>query len=93
MKLILHYIGKHKKMFFTALFFLGIETLADLLQPTFMSYIVDNGVEQKNVKQILIYGVMMLVIAAIGALGAVMRNIYATKNLPENKHGNAPGHL
>ena len=79
MKLILHYIGKHKKMFFTALFFLGIETLADLLQPTLMSYIVDNGVEKKDVGQILGYGIMMLVIAAAGALGAVMRNIYATK--------------
>lgn len=79
MKLILGYIGKHKKMFFTALFFLGIETLADLLQPTFMSYIVDNGVQGKDVGQILGYGGIMLVIAACGALGAVMRNIYATK--------------
>ena len=79
MKLILHYIGRHKKMFFTALFFLGIETLADLLQPTFMSYIVDNGVQQKDVGQILGYGIVMLMIAACGALGAVMRNIYASR--------------
>lgn len=79
MRLILHYVGKHKKMFFTALFFLGIETLADLLQPTLMSYIVDNGVQQKNVDEILGYGMIMLLIAACGALGAVMRNIYATK--------------
>ena len=79
MKLILHYIGRHKRMFFTALFFLSIETLADLLQPTFMSYIVDNGVQQQDVGQILRYGVMMLGITAMGALGAVMRNIYATK--------------
>lgn len=79
MRLILYYIGRHKGMFFTALFFLSIETLADLLQPTFMSYIVDNGVEQQDVGQILRYGAMMLGIAALGALGAVMRNIYATK--------------
>lgn len=79
MKLILHYIGKHKRTFFTALFFLGMETLADLLQPTFMSYIVDHGVAQKDVKQILFYGLIMLLIAALGALGAVTRNIYATK--------------
>ena len=79
MKLILHYIGRHKRMFFTALFFLSLETLSDLLQPTFMSYIVDNGVQQQDVGQILRYGAMMLGIAAIGALGAVMRNIYATK--------------
>ena len=79
MKLIFNYIGRHKLMFFTGLFFLGIETLADLLQPTFMSYIVDNGVQQKDVGQILGYGAIMLAIAACGALGAVMRNIYATK--------------
>lgn len=79
MKLMLHYIGRHKRMFFTALFFLGLETMSDLLQPTFMSYIVDNGVEHSNVGQILRYGAMMLTIAALGALGAVMRNIYATK--------------
>lgn len=79
MKLILYYIGRHKKMFFTALFFLGIETLADLLQPTLMSYIVDNGVQNKDVKQILLYGLGMLGIAACGAVGAVTRNIYATK--------------
>lgn len=79
MKLILHYIGNHKKMFFTALFFLGIETLADLLQPTFMSYIVDNGVQNKDVGQIMRYGVIMLIIAACGAFGAVMRNIFASK--------------
>lgn len=79
MKLMLHYIGRHKRMFFTALFFLGIETLADLLQPTLMSYIVDQGVANKDVKQIMLYGLGMLGIAACGAVGAVTRNIYATK--------------
>lgn len=79
MKLIIYYIRKHKKTFFTALIFLGIETLADLLQPTFMSYIVDHGVQKKDIHQILLYGAIMLFIAVCGALGAVTRNIYATK--------------
>lgn len=79
MKLIIYYIRRHKKTFFIALIFLGIETLADLLQPTFMSYIVDHGVQKKDVHQILIYGAIMLCIAVCGALGAVTRNIYATK--------------
>lgn len=79
MKFIFGYIKKYKKMFFTAVLFLTIETMADLLQPTLMSYIVDNGVQQKDVKQILIYGVIMLFIAAMGAMGAVVRNIFASK--------------
>ena len=79
MKLIMEYIGRYKRPFMVAVFFLTIETLADLLQPTFMSYIVDKGVEQNDVGQILRYGVIMLLIAAVGAMGAVMRNIYASK--------------
>ena len=79
MKLIIEYIGRYKRPFLIAVFFLTIETLADLLQPTLMSYIVDKGVEQNDVGQIFRYGVIMLIIAAAGAMGAVMRNIYASK--------------
>ncbi len=66
-------------MFFTAICFLTLETFADLLQPTFMSYIVDRGVKNADTGMILKYGVIMLCLAALGALGAVMRNIYASK--------------
>ena len=79
MKLILHYIRNHIGMFLTALFFLSLETAADLMQPTFMSFIVDGGVKEKDAGKIIFYGAIMLGIAALGALGAVMRNIYATR--------------
>lgn len=79
MKLMIRFIKGHVPMFLTALFFLAVETFADLLQPTFMSYIVDKGVKEQEVTTILKYGVIMLTIAALGALGAVMRNIYASK--------------
>ena len=79
MKLMFRYIRRHLRMFLTALFFLTIETLADLLQPTFMSYIVDEGVAKQDMRRILFYGAVMLGIAALGALGAVTRNIYASR--------------
>lgn len=79
MKLILHYIGRHIGMFAAALFFLSLETAADLMQPTFMSFIVDEGVKGRDAERILFYGAVMLGIAALGALGAVMRNLYATR--------------
>ena len=79
MKLIAAYIRRHAGMFFTAVFFLTIETAADLLQPAMMSYVVDNGVKRQDVEQILRYGALMLLIAAIGAVGAVMRNICASR--------------
>ncbi len=79
MKLMIHYIGRHKKMFLTAVFFLTIETFADLLQPTFMSYIVDRGVKGNKMELIARYGLIMLGITALGAVGAVVRNIYASR--------------
>lgn len=79
MKLILRLIGKHKSMFFTAVFFLCIETSADLMQPAFMSYLVDRGVKGLDIRTILIYGAAMLGIALLGAFGAVMRNVYSSR--------------
>lgn len=79
MKLMLHYIKRHIGMFLIAVVFLSIETIADLLQPTFMSYIVDQGVKGQEMSLILRYGLIMLGITAMGAIGAVVRNIYASK--------------
>lgn len=79
MKLMLHYIKKHIGMFLIAVVFLTIETLSDLLQPTLMSYIVDQGVKGQKTGLILRYGLLMLGITAMGAVGAVVRNIYASR--------------
>ena len=61
-------------MMLAAIGFLCIETMADLLQPTMMSLIVDNGVQSADVGQILRYGALMLLIAAVGAGAAFARN-------------------
>lgn len=79
MKLMLRYIKKHRGMFLIAVVFLAIETFADLLQPAFMSYIVDKGVKGEEMSLILRYGLIMLGITAVGAAGAVVRNIYASR--------------
>lgn len=78
MKLMLHYIRRHLGLFFAALFFLTIEAMADLLQPAFMAHIVDDGVKNMQVGQILFYGGIMFIIALFGALGAVLRNMFAS---------------
>ena len=61
-------------MMLVAILFLALETTADLLQPTMMSLIVDNGVQSADVRQILLYGAIMLLIAAAGAGAAFVRN-------------------
>ncbi len=79
MRLMMQYIKKHIGMFTIAVVFLTIETFADLLQPTFMSYIVDRGVKGQELNLILRYGLIMLGITAMGAVGAVVRNTYASR--------------
>lgn len=74
MRLIFSYIRRHWGLYLVGYCFLAIEAAADLLQPTFMSYIVDNGVQNQDIGQILWYGAMMLGIALVGALAAVVRN-------------------
>ena len=79
MKLILKYLRRHIGIFLISTMFLTMEALADLLQPTFMSYIVDEGVANADVHRILFYGAIMLGIAAAGAISAVMRNLFASR--------------
>ena len=79
MKLILRYLKKHIVIFCISTAFLTLEAVADLLQPTYMSYIVDDGVADKDTGKILMYGGIMLGIALFGAFCAVMRNHFASR--------------
>lgn len=79
MKLILNYLKKHLAVFLLSTFFLTMEAAADLLQPTFMSFIVDQGIKNADIKQILFFGAIMLGIAVTGAFCAVMRNRFASR--------------
>lgn len=79
MKLILRYLKNHIGIFICSMLFLTMEAVADLLQPTFMSYIVDEGVENANISLVLHYGLIMLCIAFGGAVSAVMRNLFASR--------------
>lgn len=72
-------IKKHLGLFCAGIFFLTVEALCDLLQPAMMSHIVDDGVKPQNFHAILLYGLLMLAVAALGAFGAVMRNILSNR--------------
>lgn len=74
MKYIISKIAPHKKAFLIAICFLFCEAMCDLLLPSMMSFVVDEGVAGSSLDTILHYGLIMLLIAAIGAFSAVMRN-------------------
>lgn len=47
------YVTRYKKQFFIALSFLILETMGDLIQPTIMSKIIDNGVKRGDMNYVL----------------------------------------
>lgn len=72
------YMRKYGKLFCLAVFFLTIEAICDLLQPTIMAKVIDVGVANRDLNYVFKMGGVMLLIAAIGAIGASSRNILAT---------------
>ena len=73
------YFRKYRVLFFTAITFVFLESMADLLQPTIMARIIDEGVRERNVETVIGYGLLMLFITFLGAVFATVRNILASK--------------
>ncbi|SEO79984.1 ABC transporter ATP-binding protein [Paenibacillus sp. OV219] len=72
------YFRQFGKPFAAAILFLMLEAFCDLLQPTLMSRIVDVGVANKELDYVFRFGGYMLLITAIGASGATLRNIISS---------------
>lgn len=73
------YIRKYGKHFLLAVFFLTVESMSDLLLPTILSQIIDKGVAEKNMDVVWRLGGLMLLITAVGAGAACVRNILASR--------------
>lgn len=79
MRYLHRYVQKHWKWFTVAISILTIEALVDLLQPTIMANIIDHGVAQRDMDTVLRMGGIMLLITAIGAVSALVRNIISSR--------------
>lgn len=79
MKFFHKYVRKYWKMFTVALLFLMMEAVADLLLPTIMASVIDEGVADREISVVLRYGSLMLLITAFGAVGAATRNVLASR--------------
>jgi ATP-binding cassette subfamily B protein len=73
------YIRTYWKLFLISFLFLASEAACDLLLPTLMAKIIDEGVSGKQMDIILQSGGLMLLITAIGAISASGRNILASR--------------
>jgi ATP-binding cassette subfamily B protein len=77
------YIHQYSKPFSVAVLFLTFEAICDLMQPTIMSKIIDVGVANQDLSYVFKMGGLMLLITAIGAICASVRNVYAS-NVSQN---------
>ncbi len=73
------YFQRYKVPFLIAITLVICESICDLLGPTLMAQIIDQGIAQNNMDQVLSWGGKMLVVTAIGAGFAILRNILASK--------------
>lgn len=79
MNLYSKYFKKYKFPFLVAVFCVTLEAICDLLGPTLMSNIINTGIEQGSLFEVYYWGMLMLIVTAVGACFAVTRNILASK--------------
>lgn len=68
------YIKKYEVQFLIAIFCVTFEAFCDLLVPTMMSKMIQNGIEGSSLHAVMLWGRRMLFVTAIGAVLATLRN-------------------
>ena len=77
LRFILKYLFRFKKDLFFAVFFVVIETIFELFIPFFMKDIIDKGIEEQDMKQILISGGLII---GCALLSLITGHFYAKYN-------------
>ncbi len=77
MSKVLKYLKKYWYFAVLSPLFMILEVSMDLLQPSLMSKIVDNGVLDKNIELIAELGIQMLIFTVIGCVGGVLSGVFA----------------
>lgn len=72
------YFRRYKVPFLIGVLCVTLEAVCDLLGPTLMSHIVNNGIEKGSLTEVYYWGTLMLAVTLIGACFAVTRNILAS---------------
>ncbi len=73
------YWRKYRFLFIVAVLCVFCEALCDLMMPTITADIIDRGVKVGDLHNVLVYGGIMLGVAAIGTVFASSRNILSGK--------------
>ncbi|SMC49265.1 ABC transporter ATP-binding protein [Papillibacter cinnamivorans] len=73
------YFARYRFLFIMAVLCVLLEAACDLLQPTVMARIIDDGIKYGSVGTVIRYGLLMLSVTALGACFAAVRNILASR--------------
>ncbi|MFZ0576931.1 MAG: ABC transporter ATP-binding protein [Psychrobacillus psychrotolerans] len=76
---LLPYLKPYMLFAILAPMFMCIEVAMDLLSPTIMQHIIDNGIANDDTAYVIKLGVLMLVTAVVGLIGGVGCTIYSTR--------------
>lgn len=79
MRFLQPYARKYGRPFFVAILFLMFEAAADLLLPTIMARMIDDGVANHDMREVLRLGGLMLLVTGGGALAATLRNLISSR--------------
>ncbi|MFA6844618.1 MAG: ABC transporter ATP-binding protein [Sphaerochaetaceae bacterium] len=79
MDILRKYFPKYKRLFFLAVFCVSLESICDLMGPTFMAQILNKGIEKQSLAAVYYWGGLMILATAFGAVFAISRNILASK--------------
>jgi len=73
------YFPKFKTPFLIAVSCVGLEAFCDLLGPTLMARVINNGILDNNMESVLRWSLLMLLVVFTGACLAVTRSILAAR--------------
>ena len=76
---LLKFLKPYMWIVFLGPFFMCIEVAMDLVQPTIMQNIIDNGIAENDKGYVVTMGIYMLVSAVIGLIGGVGSSVFSTK--------------
>jgi len=71
------YVKRYWKGFLLAIAFLMMEAAVDLTMPTLLAHLIDRGIANRDMDEVLRIGGIMLLITAAGAVAASLRNVVA----------------
>ncbi len=77
-KLVSH-LGEYKRAAILTPIFAALEAVMDILLPTLMAFIIDQGIEKSDMNAIVKYGLLTFLVAAIALLLGVLAGKYAAK--------------